>query len=74
MQYEVVEDLRHKDDNVLNIAFINTSIDYIDYGTEKEPNLVFKEGFFYNIEDRNPFKQKLVTIVAALAETIFNSS
>ena len=30
MQYEVVEDLRHKSDNVLNISYINTSIDYID--------------------------------------------
>jgi hypothetical protein len=37
MQYEVVEDLRRKNDNVLNIAFINTSIDYIDFGTEKQP-------------------------------------
>jgi hypothetical protein len=40
MQYEVVEDLRHKNDNVLNISYINTSIDYIDFGTEKEPNLL----------------------------------
>ena len=30
MQDEVVEDLRHKNDNVLNIAYINTLVDYID--------------------------------------------
>jgi Putative serine esterase (DUF676) len=72
MQYEVVEDLRHKNDNVLNIAYINTSVDYIDYGTKEQPNLVFKEGYFYNVEDRNPFKQKQVTVVAALAENIYN--
>jgi hypothetical protein len=41
MQYEVVEDLRHKNDNVFNISYINTSIDYIDYGTKEQPNLSF---------------------------------
>ncbi len=41
MQYEVVEDLRHKNDNVLNISYINTSFDYIDYGTKEQPNLSF---------------------------------
>ncbi len=30
MQYEIVEDLKHKNDNVLNISYINTSVDYID--------------------------------------------
>jgi acyl-CoA reductase-like NAD-dependent aldehyde dehydrogenase len=30
MQYEIVEDLRHKNDNVLNISYINTSLGYID--------------------------------------------
>ena len=30
MQDEVVEDLRHKNDNVLNIAYFNTMLDYID--------------------------------------------
>lgn len=30
MPYEVVEDLRHKNDNVLSISYINTSINYID--------------------------------------------
>ncbi len=72
MQYEIVEDLKHKNDNVLNITYINTNIDYIDFGTEKEPNLVFKDGFFYNIEGRNPFKQKQVTVVAAIVETIYS--
>ena len=30
MQYEIVEDLRHKNHNVLNIYYINTSLGYID--------------------------------------------
>lgn len=72
MQYEVIEDLRLKNDNVINISIINTSIDYIDYGTKELPNLAFKDGFFYNIDNRNPSKQKQVTVVAAIAETIFN--
>ncbi len=72
MQYEVFEDLKHKNNNVLNIGFINTLIDYVDYGTKEVPNLSFKDGFFFNIEDRNPYKQKQITIVAAIAETIFH--
>ena len=74
MQYEIVEDLLHKKDNVLNISFINTTVDYVDYGTKDQPNLSYKDGFFNNIEERNPFKQKQVTVVAALAETIFDTS
>ena len=70
MQDEVVDDLKRKNDNVLNIAYINTSVDYIDQGTEQEPKLLFNEGFFRNIEGKNPFKQKQITVVAALVETI----
>ena len=72
MQYEVIDDLRLKNDNVINISFINTSIDYIDYGTKELPNLAFKDGLFYNIANRNPFKHKQVTVVAVIAETIFH--
>ncbi|CAM4045523.1 DUF676 domain-containing protein [Flavobacterium branchiophilum] len=70
MQYEIVEYLRHKNDNVINISYINTSVDYIDYGTKEQPNLIFKDGYFYNVEDRNPFKQKQVTVVGVIAENI----
>ena len=74
MQYEIVEDLLHKKDNVLNISFINTTVDYVDYGTKEAPNLDFKDGFFSNIEGKNPFKQKQVIIVASINKNIFDTS
>jgi hypothetical protein len=42
--------------------------------TKEQPNLIFKEGYFHNVEDRNPFKQKQVTVVAPRAENNFDSS
>lgn len=70
MCYELVDDLIRKKDNVIEIGFINTPINYIDYGTQEKPNVIFKDGYLYNNDTINPFKQKRITIVAALKEVV----
>lgn len=67
--HEIIDKILDKKDNSIDIGIINTKINYVDYGTKEIPNLGFEGGFFRNIADKNPFKEKRVTVIAALQET-----
>ena len=68
--HEIINQTYNRNDNVIDIGIINTNINYLDFGTKENPNINFKDGFFREIANKNPFKEKRTTIVACLKENI----
>lgn len=57
----------------IKLGIINLKYNYIDYGTDDNPNLVFENGYFRNVQGRNPFREKEVSLVVPLVEKITTS-
>ena len=68
--HEIIDQTYNRNDNVIDIGIINTNINYLDYGTKENPNINFKDVFIREIANKNPFKEKRITIVACLKENI----
>ncbi|WP_018675504.1 lipase family alpha/beta hydrolase [Riemerella columbina] len=59
--------------NQVQIGVINLKYNYIDFGTDEDPNLVFEEGYFRNVPGKNPFKEAQICLVSPLVSEITNA-
>lgn len=58
--------------NQIQIGVINLKYNYIDFGTDDSPNLVFEDGYFRNVAGKNPFREAQISMVSPLVEEITN--
>lgn len=61
---------RSLQDNQVQIGVINLKYNYIDFGTDEDPNLVFEDGYFRNVPGKNPFKEAQISLVSPLVSEI----
>lgn len=68
--YDLIDKKLRNDEDIIEIGVLNTSINYLDYGSKKEPNLILEKGRFKTIKNKQIIKEKRITIVAGLKEEI----
>jgi hypothetical protein len=60
--------------NEIPLGIINLKMNYIDFGTDADPNLVYTNNLFQNIPNKNPFKEKLINAIMPLTSKIYTAS
>jgi hypothetical protein len=64
----------HLNTSEIPLGIINLKMNYIDFGTDADPNLVYTNDLFQNVPNKNPFKEKLINAIMPLTSKINTSS